>query len=157
MLAKIEQWIDQTLTEHSASTISCNVFSKPFSGFYSTDTLEECFYVVIDKIPKPDFPELYEAGLSSFINMDVEGITYKNTYFIKSGYEDNLSLHFHELVHVAQWQHLGAIAFIQSYMHEIQTSGYHDAPLEKMAYASDTRFANNEEHIDIPSYVAKKI
>jgi len=30
-------------------------------------------------LPKADFPELRQAGFGSFIDMDLEGITYKNS------------------------------------------------------------------------------
>ena len=37
------------------------------------------YFVVVDNIPKPNFPELREAGLDDFIDLEVNGITYKNT------------------------------------------------------------------------------
>ena len=157
MLAKIEQWIDQVLSDYSGKALSCSVFSNAFTGFYSPATLENCFFVIVDKIPKPDFPELHEAGLGGFIDMDVHGITYKNTYFIKRGYENDLALHFHELVHVQQWQHLGAQGFIGRYIQELHQHGYDDAPLEKMAYALDAYFSAQNEAFDIPTYVQQKI
>ena len=82
---------------------------------------------------------------------------YKNTYYILSHLEADLRLHFHELVHVAQWKHLGATPFMQRYMHEIQTFGYNEAPLEEMAYSSDTHFTNNGSPRDIPSYVVANL
>jgi hypothetical protein len=78
----------------------------------------------VSTIPKPDFLELREMNLGDFIDMDVQGITYKNTYYILPHSVNDLSLHFHELVHVAQCSELGAIAFMQCYINEIQTHGY---------------------------------
>ncbi|WP_372740205.1 hypothetical protein [Neptunomonas sp.] len=157
MLAKIERWIDQTLSNYSDKALSCSVFSSAFKGFYSPQILENCFFVVLDDIPKPDFPELHEAGLGDFINMDVQGITYKNTYFIKKGYENDLEFHFHELVHVQQWHYLGAQNFVSRYIQEINQHGYQEAPLEQMAYGLGAYFSAKNPAIDIPAYVQSKI
>ncbi|GAC30387.1 hypothetical protein GPAL_3541 [Glaciecola pallidula DSM 14239 = ACAM 615] len=89
--------------------------------------------------------------------MDVDGITYKNTYYLLPQIASGLRLHFHELVHVAQWAQLGAVAFIERYISEIQTFGYESAPLEKIAYALDSFFSNGGEKFDITSYIAQKI
>jgi hypothetical protein len=96
-------------------------------------------------------------GLGDFINLDVDGITYKDTYYIKQHCADNLRLHFHELVHVAQWKQLGAVNFIQRYINEINYYGYSKAPLEAMAYLCDAHFSKGGDKVDIPSYVSKKI
>ena len=53
-------------------------------------------------MPKPHFPEFRQMGLGDFTDMSVEGITYKNTYYILPHVARTLRLHFHELVHVAQ-------------------------------------------------------
>ena len=92
------------------------------------------------------------------MDMNAIGITYKNTYFIKKGNENNLTLHFHELVHVLQWQHLGAKDFISRYIKEILQYGYKDAPLEKMAFQLDHHYRNNKGVVfSIPNYVQQKL
>lgn len=115
--------------------------------------MEKAFYVVIDEIPKPDFAALRAMGLGDFIDMKVSGITYKNTYYLLPTSVDNLRVHFHELVHVLQWQNLGDLAFIERYMNEIKRFGYHNAPLEIMAYSLDTHFISSGEKINVPEYV----
>ncbi len=157
MLNKINSWIDQTLQNHSNQIISCEHFCSQFNGFYPAEFLANSYYVVIDRLPKPDFPELRQAGFGCYIDMDIQGITYKNTYFIKKGYEGELALHFHELVHVLQWQNLGAQAFIQRYMDEILSFGYQNAPLEKMAYDLQYHFSVKNAPLSIPDYVQNKI
>ena len=102
MIDKIEQWIDQTLINYSNKIVSCECLSPYFVGFYSSEFLSRSYFVIVEEIPKPDFPEIRQAGLGDFIDRDFEGITYKNTYFIKKGNETSLTLHFHELVHVLQ-------------------------------------------------------
>jgi hypothetical protein len=157
MLNEIEQWINQTNDKYKGQRVCCGKFSEKFNGFYSQEFLQQAYYVVVNSIPKPDFPELRQMGLGDFIDMEVEGITYKNTYYVLPHVADNLRLHFHELVHVAQWSQLGAISFMQRYINEIQSYGYDEAPLEKMAYAFDTHFSQNGKKVDVVNYVSQKI
>lgn len=157
MLNQIEQWIDQTNIDNKNQRVSCNLFMENFKGFYPASFLKESYFVVVNNIPKPDFSGLREIGLGEFIDMRINGITYKNTYYILPHEEQNLRLHFHELVHVAQWKNLGAINFIRRYIKEIQHYGYDGAPLEKMAYGLDAHYANGGVKLDIPSYVSENI
>ncbi len=157
MLNQIEQWIDQTNLDYQEQRVSCSKFSDEFKGFYSLEFLQHSYFLIVDTIPKPDFPELRQMGLGNFIDMDVDGITYKDTYYIKQHCADNLRLHFHELVHVAQWRKLGAINFIQRYISEINTYSYSKAPLEEMAYFWDAHFSKGGDKIDIPRYVSQKL
>jgi hypothetical protein len=157
VLNKIEQWIDQTNIDHVNQRVSCERFFQEFSGFYPLSFLKKAYFVAVENIPKPDFSELREIGLGDFIDMKVNGITYKNTYYIHPHLVENHRLHFHELVHVAQWESLGAVNFIRRYIEEIQDYGYDEAPLEKMAYRLDAHFSNKGKEIDVPYYVSKKI
>ena len=157
VLNQVDQWIDKTNLEYKDQRISCDKFASEFAGFYPTEFLKNAFYVVVDKIPKPDFPELREMGLGDFIDMDAAGVTYKNTYYMLSHVADNLRVHFHELVHVAQWNNLGAEAFILRYITEIQCAGYYDAPLEIMAYSLDEHFTDGREKLNVVEYVARTL
>jgi hypothetical protein len=157
VLAKIEQWIDETVETYSDSRVSCKVLLPHFNGFFPADFLEKSFFVVVDKIPKPDSPELRQMGLGDLIDGDHVGITYKNTYFIKRELENNYRLHFHELVHVLQWRFLGTSGFIERYIQELTENGYNDAPLEKMAYELDAYFYAKKPAFDIPQYVQRTI
>lgn len=61
-----------------------------FKGFYSLEFLQQAYFVIVDEIPKPHFPELRHLGLGDFIDMDVNGITYKNTYYVLPHLASNL-------------------------------------------------------------------
>jgi hypothetical protein len=71
--------------------------------------------------------------------MHFDGITFDNTYFLRRGLERE-SLHFHELVHVIQWQHLGIDRFLLAYGIGLAQFGYQSSPLEKMAYDLQLEF-----------------
>ncbi len=154
---KLETWIDALIEEYRESSVSCRCFEHDFQGFFSSDFLLNSYYVVVAKAPKPDFPELFEAGMGTFIDMPSDGITYKDTYFIESGSDQPLSLHFHELVHVAQWRHLGAKNFITKYIAEYNSVNYRESPLEKMAYDLQDYYSAKKAPFDIFSHVQGKI
>ncbi|MCJ8344863.1 hypothetical protein MJH12_04930, partial [bacterium] len=63
MLNRIEEWIDQTNLEYLGQRISCSKFFNEFKGFYSLDFLQQAYFVIVDTIPKPNFPELRQEGL----------------------------------------------------------------------------------------------
>lgn len=157
MLDQIEQWIDQTNSIFLRERVCCDRFAREFEGFYTVPFLQKAFFVIVDQLPKPTFPELRQMGLGDFIDMEFDGITYKNTYYILPHSINNLRLHFHELVHVAQWEELGPSSFIKRYIHEILNCGYNQAPLEKMAYSLENHFANGGGKANIPSFIADKI
>jgi hypothetical protein len=116
MIQKIEDWIDETNVAFVAQRNSCSLFEALFDGFYSPDFLRKSYFVLVDDIPRPDFPELRQIGMGDFIDMSVAGITYKNTYYILRELEHDLNLHFHELVHAAQWNLLGTQNLINRYI-----------------------------------------
>lgn len=157
MLEKIEKWICQVNAFHAPARQSCTVFQEHFNGFYSPGFLETAYFVVTDDIPKPDFPELRKAGLGGFIDMDVGGITYDDTYYVKKNAANALRLHFHELVHVIQWRELTVEGFIKRYIQEIQGFGYNDAPLEKMAYALDEHYQGRGRQLNIEQFVLENL
>lgn len=157
VLNQIEEWIDSTNDRFSNQRQSCALFADNFAGFYSEEFLSNSYFVIVDSILKPDFPELRQVGLGEFLDKEVQGITYKNTYYVVPSVAQNLRLHFHELVHVAQWKSLGAIGFLRRYISEVQSVGYRGAPLEKIAYAFDHHFSLGGQKVDVPSYIENQI
>lgn len=157
MINRIEMWIDETNREYQSQRYSCSTLEAAFNGFYPSQFLKESYFVVVEEIPKPNFPELRQMGLGEFIDMPVQGITYKNTYYVSSKQVNSLRLHFHELVHIVQWGLLGAEGFINRYINEIQQFGYDSAPLEKMAYFLDHHYHSGGAPLDVPSYVQSKM
>jgi hypothetical protein len=157
MIEEIEEWIRQVNSSHREVRRSCSVLEEHFNGFYSPEFLKTAFFVVTDEIPKPDFPGLREAGLGDFIDMDVGGITYNDTYYVKKEAANELRLHFHELVHVLQWRELAPQGFIERYIREIQDFGYDNAPLEKMAYALDGHYQSKGRHLSVEQFVRENL
>jgi hypothetical protein len=61
MIKNINNWIDKTLENYSHQTVSCIKFSSQFRGFYAEKFLENSFYVVVEKVPKPKLPILLKV------------------------------------------------------------------------------------------------
>lgn len=151
MLTKFSQWIDETNSRHARARLSCGQFSRTFEGSFSAEFLDSVFFVVLDDIPRPDIAELKQMGLKQFLESDLAGITYKDTYYIKRGKEQELSLHFQALVHTVQWREMGSNEFINRYLTELQVYGHHHAPLEQMAQHLASRYQQNLPALDIQS------
>lgn len=157
MLEFLESWIDDVNKSHEPVRRSCSIFQEYFKGFYTPEFLNSSYFVVVDRLPKPDSPVLRDAGLGDFIDMDFNGITYKDTYYVLQHEAQELSLHFHELVHVLQWRELTAKGFINRYVDEYKRFGYRKAPLEEMAYGLEERFGKEETPFDVEEYVLQNL
>jgi len=160
MSSGIEQWIDSTLDIHRDNRISCSKLLSSLKGYFSPEFLEECFFVVLDELPKPNSHLMRQLGAENLLDGELDGITYKNTYFIKPRFKNNLRTHFHELIHVVQWKHLGAEAFITRYIREAKQYGgsySKEFPLEKMAYSLEEQYVKGSGCFDVIKYVKNEI
>ena len=95
---------------------------------------------ITDHLPRPPLSALGLKEFADFESQPISGITYLNTYFLEPSAATGESLHFHELVHVVQWQVLGPHEFLLLYAAGLAESGYRDCPLEAMAYDHQRRF-----------------
>lgn len=140
-LPVVREWIDTTLEENRPNAVSVNTLTFPqLSKVFPLDLLSRAQVVVVTgKVP---FPPLSRMGLPEFTqmeNMQMAGVTYKDTFFVSHLHQTE-SLHFHELVHVIQWERLGVDDFLLAYGAGLMQFGYRDSPLEKMAYFLQSGF-----------------
>jgi hypothetical protein len=139
-IAPTRHWIEEYLQKHSQA--SCSVASLGIASLtscYPNDLLQRARVVFVDKM---EYPPMAQMGLPEFAGqeqMELDGITFDNIYFLRRGLTRE-SLHFHELIHVVQWQHLGLDNFLLAYGVGLAQFGYHDSPLEKMAYELQLEF-----------------
>jgi hypothetical protein len=79
----------------------------------------------------------------------LRGITFTDTYFVLPSAERDESVHFHEMIHTAQWIALGWEAFVKVYgFHQMgyadddvsQLKGYFENPLERQALCHQRHF-----------------
>lgn len=140
-LPAVTEWIENILEENKPHAVS--VISRSFprlNKLFPPELLTRAKVVpVTGRVP---FPPLSRMGLPEFKQMEemaMAGITYKDTFFISHLHQTE-SLHFHELVHVIQWERMGFNKFLLAYAAGLLQFGYLDSPLEKMAYALQTFF-----------------
>ncbi|NOG30550.1 hypothetical protein HLB35_00025 [Halomonas sp. TBZ9] len=155
--AAITQWVEKTNQAFAPHRRSCRKWKAPLAGYFSERFLSQCHYVIVPEIPLPDESLLQSVGIESAFFNHVAGLTLDNTYYLLPSVADALNVHFHELIHVAQWQHLGAVGFVSRYLHEWSAHEYHEMPLERMAYALEAAFLEGCSKIDVPEYVRQRL
>jgi hypothetical protein len=114
-LPAVRQWIDELLATHtkSATSVSQLEFGR-ISRCFSKDFLDVAKVVLVKQIPSPPFDRWGLPELSNALPTG-EGISFKDTLFLLAQFRKSESLHFHELVHVAQWQTLNVDHFLIAY------------------------------------------
>lgn len=161
LLAKlplITGWIDKTLAEHATNSRPVADFGfVRLPLFYSANLLTRTKVVVVARVPVPPLMAMGLPEFSAFENGDYGGITYKDTYFLRDSLAANESIHFHELVHIIQWAHLGVERFLLTYAAGLAANGYRNSPLEVMAYDAQAAFDQNAPPFDAGKLVAEKL
>jgi hypothetical protein len=154
-LPEVRAWIDRTLAAHAAHARSVANLGFPRLGsYYSPTLLASAKAIPVAQVPAPPLASMGLTGFAEFENLDAAGITYLSSFFVRHGYERNESLHFHELVHVVQWQHLGPERFIMGYaLGYLLHGGYRTNPFEVMAYDLEARFDQHAPAFDVASIV----
>lgn len=139
-------WIDTTLQHyrHIARPVISLGFAR-LPNYFELETLNRAFVVVLDTVPMPPLAALGLHQFEAFERMEADGVTYKDTYFVRRELATDESLHFHELLHILQWRALGPEQFILAYALELAKRGYSANPFEQIAYALEERFSRDEK------------
>lgn len=157
-LPSVRGWIEATVQQHRhiARPVTSLRFAR-LPRYFKLETLNRAFVVVVDAVPMPPLAILGLAQFQAFEDMDADGITYNDTYFVKRERAVDESLHFHELVHVVQWQLLGPEQFILSYASALASDGYSDNPFEQIAYALEDRFSQHDVPFEVEPAVKRHL
>lgn len=148
-------WILKTLEQHKslARPLASYGFTR-LPQFYSADTLASAVVVEVPRVPVPPLADMGLPEFAEFQNGNYAGITYLTTYFLAANETRHESLHFRELVHVIQWQHLGPDRFLAAYAAGyILAGGYRENPLEVMAYNVQATFDAEERTRDLQTII----
>jgi len=157
-LPLIQKWIDTTLASHEANARSVQQLGfARLPQYFSKIFLNNAKCVSISSVPVPPLSAIGLIGFSDFEKDQYDGITYKDTYFLNSTRMKDESLHFHELVHVIQWQHLGVEKFLTAYALELRQFDYQGNRLEIMAYKHQANFEKNKRPYDVEESVKKEL
>lgn len=157
-LPQMRDWVERTLGAHRAEARPTASYRFPrLPQFYPPVFLETSFVVIVSHVP---VPPLTSWGLPEFAEFEkghYAGVTYRNTYFVTENSWSDESLHFHELVHIVQWQHLGVDGFLTAYATGLLQNGYRNSPLEAMAYDLQQHFDAGGERMDVRSVVRTRL
>lgn len=158
-LPEVRAWINRALAAHTTQARPVVEFGFPRLGsYYSATLLASAKAIPVAQVPVPPLASMGLAGFDEFEYLDAAGITYFSSYFLRQGHERDESLHFHELVHVVQWQHLGPERFIMTYaLGHLLSGGYRTNPLEEMAYRLQARFVANAPAFDVATIVPQEL
>lgn len=112
-LPKVKSWIDNLLYQYSSQAKRIVDLNFPrLPQYFSNDILEIAKVVYIDYPPQTPLSSMGLTQFQDFEKMRIDGVTYYDTFFVKSILSSIEYLHFHELVHVVQWRYLGQDRFI---------------------------------------------
>jgi hypothetical protein len=142
-LPQMAAWIDELHHRHRLVSVSANELGLPrVSQCFPVSLLDHTRAAIVDTIP---FPPVSQFGLPEFEPMAVTpkaGITFGSMYFVHESHASE-SVHFHELVHVLQWQTLGVAKFLSTYAVGLALHGYEASPLEAMAFGLQRAFESH--------------
>jgi hypothetical protein len=151
-------WIQQTIAkhEHSGKIVGARGF-KRLPLYFSQELLNTTKVVTVSRVPIPPLSSMGLHRFGDFERGDFDGVTYLHTYFIKRTKAADEELHFHELIHIVQWQFLGPERFLKLYADGLERYGYQDSPLERMAYAAQAEFSRSKLAFDAQTLVLHEL
>jgi hypothetical protein len=151
-------WIHGTLAQHEASARPVDTLGfKRLLSYFPPDFLANAKVVYVPSVPVPPLSAIGLPQFADFENMKAAGITYLDTFFSREEMRGNEAHHFHELIHVIQWQELGPRSFLAAYADGLERCGYRESPLEVMAYDLEYRFETSETPFDAPRIVRDQL
>jgi hypothetical protein len=155
---KMLDWIHETLASYrkTARSIASMQFAR-LPLYFGDVLLQGTYYVPINRVPTPPLSTMGLERFAVFEQRVSDGITYLNTYFLKCRHVSNEALHFHELIHVIQWQWLGPERFLKTYAEGLERFGYENSPLEKMAYEAEDLFKRERPVFDAERFVTAQL
>ncbi|MGV3754690.1 MAG: hypothetical protein ACO1QS_04860 [Verrucomicrobiota bacterium] len=161
ILPQATDWIAATLADHPPQAPSVASFGfRRLPHYYPAELLQSTKVIALPgKLPVPPLRSwgLDHPAFADFEDLNAAGITYLDTYFVQASLVTDESLHFHELVHVLQWAHLGPERFLMTYALGLAQLGYRDSPLETMAYDLQADFEQGKLPFQVKPLVLQKL
>ena len=154
-LPEIARWIDRLHAQHATLALPAReVAPGRIVDYFPRELLDSARVVAGEALP---FPPVAEYGLPEFASMatpDMAGITFGHLYFLRKD-DPAGGVHFHELVHVVQWQTLGVAEFLSTYAVGLAQHGYEASPLESIAFWLEGQFNLGVAPLDVSDFVAR--
>jgi hypothetical protein len=158
IVSYVEQWIVSTIAEFEAQMepVSAAPFER-LTKYYPDILLQRVQRVIVDRCPVPPLEITGIPQLVEIDTWDIKGIPWKNTIFIRRDLADWEGVHFHELLHIVQWEHLGTESYLAAWAVGTITRGYRDNLLEEMAFRHQSRFETEENLYDVVKEVTSEM
>lgn len=157
-LPEIKAWVERTVAAHRPSSQPVASLKFPrLNHFFANETLARARVVTLPRVPMPPLISMGLPEFADFEQMNAEGITYLDIFFVQNDFARNESLHFHELVHIIQWRLLGPERFLMAYALGHLSGGYDQNPLEQAAYQLQARFDRNEPAFDTETLIRRHL
>lgn len=157
LLPAVKQWIDEYCFQNAARSIpvaQCGF--QRLGQYFGSEILKNTRAVQVDRISFPPLTQMGFPYLRELEGQQFGGITYNDMYFLTCEAYLCEATHFHELVHVVQWDELGVERFLTVYGIGLLTAGYRQSPLEKMAYDLQRDFAQGHPLQDVEQTIQTK-
>jgi len=158
LVSDVQKWIVNTLAEHKAQMepVEAAQFER-LKRYYPNTLLQRVQRVIVDRCPVPPLAISEISQLAEIETWDIKGIPWGNTIFIRRDMADWDAIHFHELLHTIQWDHLGTERYLTAWAIGTITRGYRDNPLEETAFRHQSRFETEEKPYDVVREVTAEI
>ncbi len=121
------------------------------AGFFESSIIANTMLVFVEAIqPPPFYSEARKRGIPPYDFASMEGMTFNKCVLVRSrperSQEELVSLCFHELVHVVQYDLLGIAGFMKAYIRGWAENDfiYERIPLEVTAYKLQERFVRDQ-------------
>jgi len=133
-------------------------------GYYDGRTVDTVRLATVDHISNPPFyAELKEAGNPVLDIAGAAGIAFIDCIVIRRIFEQDptswISILFHELVHVVQFEILGSRRHLELYIRTWAENGYqyHGIQLEAQAHKLEARFNRHEPPFSVREVVEREL
>ena len=158
LLSNVKQWMNQMLSEYTGrmQPVSAAGFEK-LKNYYAEDFLDRVQRVLVDRCPVPPLGAFGLRQLAEIENWDLKGIPWGDTIFVRRDLSEWDAVHFHEVLHVVQWEYLGAERYLTAWAIGTLINGYRDNPLEEMAFRLQARFESDHSPFDVVSEVTSEL
>ena len=154
IVGSMEPLVERQWTETKSPKALAN---SGFERFFASSFLEESRYCVVDVCPGLDFTVAGIRPMDLPGGRKISGISYGNSYFVSSEEQQNLGIHFHELVHGVQAKLLGLSNYMIAYAAELVREGYRNNFFERMAYEMHRSYLYKDEPFDVSKEVLKQL
>jgi hypothetical protein len=144
-LPQMRQWMNDLHKNHVGESVRASDLGFPrLAEHLPSSILQNSSAVLTYTMPFPPVQKFALPEFEAMAAMRMDGITFGNMYFVRPVASVE-ALHFHELVHVIQWNTLGFGQFLMTYGLGIIQRDYRNSPLESIAFELQARFEHRQQ------------